>query len=54
MCGRAACAADLWVMLRLCRACASDRAVERGQRPAQPEPANWLARGGPGKPEDAA
>ena len=43
MCGRAACSADLWVMLRLCRSCANERDVERGQRPAKPEPGNWLA-----------
>jgi hypothetical protein len=49
MCGRAACAADLWVMLRLCRSCANERDVERGQRPAKPEPGNWLA--GERKPE---
>lgn len=42
MCGRPACAADLWVMLRLCRACADERAVERGQRGARPEASNWL------------
>lgn len=42
LCGRAACAADLWIMLRLCRSCANERDVERGQRPAEPEPANWL------------
>lgn len=42
MCGRRACAADLWVMLRLCRDCASDDAVARGQRGAQPEERNWL------------
>lgn len=46
MCGRPACAADLWVMLRLCRACADERAVERGQRGSRPEAANWLT--GPG------
>lgn len=42
MCQRHACAADLWVMLRLCRDCASDDAVARGQRGAQPEARNWL------------
>lgn len=42
MCGRSACAADLWVMLRLCRDCASDDAVARGQRGAKPEDRNWL------------
>ena len=42
MCGRGACAADLWVMLRLCRSCASERDMERSQRPAQPEASNWL------------
>lgn len=42
MCHRHACAADLWVMLRLCRDCASDDAVARGQRGAQPEAGNWL------------
>lgn len=42
MCGRHACAADLWVMLRLCRDCASDDAVARGQRGAKPEATNWL------------
>ncbi|MEK6975223.1 MAG: hypothetical protein AABY18_02660 [Candidatus Thermoplasmatota archaeon] len=47
MCGRAACAADLWIMLRLCRTCASDRDVERGQRGAQPESGNWLGGGSP-------
>lgn len=52
MCGRAACAADLWVMLRLCRSCANERDVERGQRPAKPEPGNWLA--GDRKPEGKA
>ncbi len=41
-CGRPACAADLWIMLRLCRACASDGDVERGQRGAKPEAGNWL------------
>lgn len=44
-CGRPACAADLWVMLRLCRACASDADVARGQRGARPEGSNWLQRG---------
>lgn len=44
MCGRPACAADLWVMLRLCRGCADERAVERGQRGAKPEASNWLER----------
>lgn len=42
MCGRGACAADLWVMLRLCRGCASEDAVARGQRGAKPEERNWL------------
>jgi len=41
-CGRAACAADLWVMLRLCRTCASDDDVERGQRGSRPGQRNWL------------
>ncbi len=42
LCGRSVCAADLWVMLRLCRDCASDDAVARGQRGAKPEDRNWL------------
>ena len=46
LCGRAACAADLWVMLRLCRACADDDAVARGQRGARPEASNWLEQAG--------
>ena len=41
-CGQPACAADLWIMLRLCRRCASDGDVERGQRGARPEGRNWL------------
>lgn len=41
-CGRPACAADLWIMLRLCRTCASDEDVERGQRGARPAQRNWL------------
>ena len=41
-CGQPACAADLWVMLRLCRSCASDGDVARGQRGAKPEGRNWL------------
>lgn len=41
-CGQAVCAADLWVMLRLCRACADDGDVARGQRGARPEAKNWL------------
>ena len=44
-CGRPACAADLWIMLRLCRACASDGDVARGQRGARPEGRNWLEGG---------
>ena len=46
-CGRPACAADLWIMLRLCRSCADDRDVARGQRGARPEDRNWLQGGGP-------
>lgn len=41
-CGRPACAADLWIMLRLCRTCATDDDVERGQRGARPSQRNWL------------
>lgn len=41
-CGRPACAADLWIMLRLCRDCATDQDVERGQRDARPSAKNWL------------
>ena len=44
LCGKPTCAADLWIMLRLCRACADERAVERGQRGAKPEAGNWLER----------
>lgn len=43
-CGRAACAADLWVMLRLCRTCASDDDVERGQRGRREGARNWAER----------
>ena len=49
-CGRPACAADLWVMLRLCRACASDADVARGQRGARPEGTNWLDQRTGGRP----
>jgi hypothetical protein len=49
MCGRGACAADLWVMLRLCRSCASERDMERSQRPARPEASNWLGPGPGGR-----
>lgn len=41
-CGQAVCADDLWVMLGLCRSCASDRDVARWHGRGRVDGRNWL------------